>query len=65
MFGRKRNVLLYIKTLVALGCFLVTGQVFAAASIKGQVLGGGAPIAGSTDTLWAASAAEPKQLAQT
>jgi hypothetical protein len=33
-------------------------------SLKGQVLGAGAPIAKSTVTLWAASAAEPKQLAQ-
>ena len=35
-----------------------------AASLNGQVLGGGAPIANSTGTLWAASAGEPKQLAQ-
>jgi hypothetical protein len=34
-------------------------------SIAGQVLGGGAPIAKSTVTLWAASADAPKQLAQT
>jgi hypothetical protein len=32
--------------------------------LMGQVLGGGAPIAGSTVTLWAAGADEPKQLAQ-
>ena len=36
----------------------------AAASIGGQVLGAGAPIADSTVTLWAASAGPPKQLAQ-
>ena len=36
-----------------------------AADIKGQVLGGGAPIAQSTVTLWSASADAPKQLAQT
>ncbi len=36
-----------------------------AADIKGQVLGGGAPIAQSTVTVWAASAGAPKQLAQT
>ena len=36
----------------------------AADSITGQVLGAGAPIANSTVTLWAASAAAPKQLAQ-
>jgi hypothetical protein len=35
-----------------------------AATLKGQVLGGGAPVANSTVTLWAASAGAPKQLAQ-
>ncbi len=40
------------------------GQAFAA-SVKGQVLGGGAPIAQSTVTLWEASASAPKQLGQT
>jgi len=43
--------------------FLATGAF--AADIKGQVLGGGAPIAQSTVTLWAASSDVPKQLAQT
>ena len=38
---------------------------FAADTIKGQVLGGGAPIANSTVTLWAASAGAPQELAQT
>ena len=37
----------------------------AADAIAGQVLGGGAPIANSTVTLWAASAGQPEQLAQT
>jgi len=36
-----------------------------AADIKGQVLGGGMPIAQSTVTLWAASAGAPSRLAQT
>jgi hypothetical protein len=36
----------------------------AAYSLKGQVLGAGAPIANSTVTLWAASAGAPRQLAQ-
>jgi hypothetical protein len=40
-------------------------QALADQNFKGQVLGGGAPIAKSTVTLWAASAAAPKQLAQT
>ena len=44
---------------------LSAGAAFAADSIKGQVLGGGAPIAKSTVTLWEASADAPKQLDQT
>ncbi len=38
--------------------------VFAADSIKGQVLTGGAPVAKSTVTLWAATQDAPKQLGQ-
>ena len=38
--------------------------VEAAVSVNGQVLGGGAPIANSTVTLWAASAGAPAQLGQ-
>ena len=38
--------------------------VYAAAAGQGQVLGGGAPIANSTLTFWAASAGAPRQLAQ-
>jgi hypothetical protein len=44
---------------------LSAGAAFAADSIKGHVMGGGAPIAKSTVTLWKASADAPKQLAQT
>jgi len=44
---------------------LLVGQAVAQQSIKGQVLGGGAPIANSTVTLFAASEASPRQLAQT
>ena len=44
---------------------IFAGQASAADSIKGQVLGGGAPIAKSTVTLWEASAGAPKQLGQT
>jgi len=36
----------------------------AAAGINGQVLGGGAPVANSTVTLWAATASAPAQLGQ-
>ncbi|HTQ00647.1 MAG TPA: carboxypeptidase-like regulatory domain-containing protein, partial [Casimicrobiaceae bacterium] len=35
-----------------------------AATIAGRVMGAGAPIAGSTVTLWAASSGSPRQLAQ-
>jgi len=42
----------------------IAGAAFAA-DIKGQVLGGGAPIASSTVTLWAEGADAPKQIAQT
>jgi hypothetical protein len=41
---------------------LLAGTASAAGKLNGQVLGG-APIAGSTVTLWAASAGEPKELA--
>ncbi len=50
--------------MLALCSLLLASQAFAV-DIKGQVLGGGAPIAQSTVTLWAASAGAPKQLAQT
>jgi hypothetical protein len=43
---------------------LTSSSVFAADSIKGQVLGAGAPIANATVTLYAAGAGAPKQLAQ-
>jgi hypothetical protein len=44
---------------------LIAASASAADSIKGQVLGGGVPIAKSTVTLWQASADAPKQIAQT
>jgi hypothetical protein len=44
---------------------LIAGSASAADSLKGQVLGGGAPIAKSTVTLWEASADAPKQLGET
>src|SRR5215467_1753387 len=50
---------------LALSTLFLAGRAFAAESIKGQVLGGGAPIANSKVTLYAATAGEPKQLAQT
>ena len=54
----------YLPALVVF-ILLTLGQGFAADSIKGEVMGGGAPIAKSTVTLWEASAAAPKQLGQT
>ena len=44
---------------------LTSGPVAAAVRIDGQVQVGGGPLANSTVTLWAASTADPKQLAQT
>src|SRR5271169_5244751 len=46
-------------------CVLLTEAAFAVDSVKGQVLGGSAPIAKSTVTLCEASAGAPKQLGQT
>ena len=43
---------------------LSVGSASAATSIAGQVQAGGAPVAASTVTLWAASGDAPKQLAQ-
>jgi len=49
----------------AISGLLLGGRAYGAASITGQVLGAGAPIANSTVTLWAATAGDPKQLGQT
>ena len=49
---------------MALAGLLVATGASAADRIQGQVLGGGAPIARSIVTLWAASPGAPKQLAQ-
>src|SRR6516225_7214931 len=49
-------------TIGALGC---ASPVAAAVRIEGQVQAGGGPLANSTVTLWAASTADPRQLAQT
>lgn len=50
---------------LVLSSLFLAGRAPAAETIKGQVLGGGAPIANSRVTLYAATAREPKQLAQT
>ena len=54
---------LTLTALIVVSLFLALQA--SAADIKGQVLGGGAPIAQSTVILMQASAGEPKQLAQT
>ena len=63
MHSQTTAVKLTLAALAISGMFLAS-RAFAA-DIKGQVMGGGAPIAQSTVTLWAASADAPKQLAQT
>jgi hypothetical protein len=50
--------------MLGVSALFMAGPASAADGLKGQVLGGGAPIANSTVTLWAASAGAPKQLAQ-
>ena len=51
---------------IVAGSVLSSVPTFAAAdTINGQVLGAGAPIVGSTVTLWAAGAGAPQQLGQT
>src|SRR5215472_10119016 len=50
---------------LALSSVFLVGRALADENIKGKVLGGGGPIANSKVTLYAATAGEPKQLAQT
>ena len=50
---------------VAISGLLLGGPALAAEHLKGEVLGGGAPIADSTVTLWAAGQAAPKELGRT
>ncbi len=59
------SIRLRITVVMNLLVAVLAGQAFAEQIIKGQVLGGGAPIANSTVTLWQASSGAPKQLAQT
>ncbi|MBS1173822.1 MAG: hypothetical protein H6R12_2652 [Proteobacteria bacterium] len=51
-----------VVTVVTAGLFSTAS--ISAATLTGQVLGGGAPIANSAVTLWTASATVPKQVAQ-
>ena len=56
----------FIATLLTIGLLgSAYSPAVAAVHIEGQVQAGGGPLANSTVTLWAASAGEPKQLAQT
>ena len=64
MMSRRIGRTLLIATSIAISA-LFSGQLFAANTMNGRVLGAGAPIAKSTVTLWEASADAPKQLAQT
>ena len=48
----------------AMAIILSSAPTFAADSISGQVVGAGAPIVGSTVTLWAEGSGAPRQLAQ-
>jgi len=55
----------HVFDLLALAVMLSARPAFGADHVSGQVLGGGAPIAKSTVTLWEASANAPKKLAET
>jgi hypothetical protein len=59
----KVQIIAMLLTVGLLG--LASGPAAAAVRIEGQAQAGGGPLAMSTVTLWAASAGEPKQLAQT
>jgi hypothetical protein len=62
---RSTSVATSVAMLALAGLNLIsTPPANAAVSISGQVLGGGAPIASSTVTLFAASSGTPKQLSQ-
>ena len=52
MVGKRRHLRTNLGTLLLAVGLSLAGEAFAAESMKGQVLGAGAPIAGSTVTLW-------------
>src|SRR6516162_5237465 len=56
---------MYCVVLIVSLIILTSGPVAAAVRIDGQLQVGGGPLANSTVALWAASTADPKQLAQT
>src|SRR5262249_11824127 len=59
----KSRAIRWIGAIAVFGMSL-NAPALAADTINGRVLGAGAPIAGSTVTLWSANAGAPKQLAQ-
>jgi len=62
----KLNRLQFVVSLLTLAILMcANGPASAAVRIEGQVQAGGGAVANSTVTLWAASAGEPRQLAQT
>src|SRR5215475_6337979 len=70
--GRRRTMVSINKTQLMICAALIvclqsftSGLVAAAVRIEGQVQAGGGPLANSIVTLWAASTADPRQLAQT
>src|SRR5208337_3417885 len=60
----RRPVILLVLAMALLFGLVIAGTASAADTLKGQVLGGGAPIANSIVTLVAASDGPPKELAQ-
>jgi hypothetical protein len=54
-----------VMTILTVALAYACGTAAAAVRVAGRVQAGGGPFASSTVTLWAASAGEPKQLAQT
>ena len=59
-----RKIVLKLTSVALVRYGFCAGAAFAADNIRGQVMGGGAPVAQSTVTLWAATSDAPKQLAQ-
>ena len=59
------NTANFMRITLLVSGLLLAQPAFPDDAIKGQVLGGGAPIANSTVTLWQAGMGAPKQLAQT
>ena len=62
--GFKATSAVFLGLAIVASSLLGAMPAAAALTLEGRVLGGGAPIASSTVTLWAASAGTPKQLAQ-